>query len=287
MKCFLDIDVGGSREAFKNATEFVKSNNLKYRLSSDNILELGGREILSLPQLYASDFEWNQRGRMQAKPQKKTRIVIELWPDVAPLACENFAALCTGEKGKAKGSSVPLHYRGSRLHRLIPNFILQGGDFVFNNGSGGESIWGKKFKDDPKALKVKHDAKGLVSMGNAGKNANTSQFFFTLSDKGAPKCDRKHAVFGRVMSGLDVLDLIERRHTAALATGSGTETEKVGDVNDMASEVHMLETECPAVPLVITECGLFTEGVDAYQGYWNADDTFVSTSSEPDTPEES
>jgi len=141
---------------------------------------------------------------MQAKPQKVTRIVVELYSDDSPLACENFKALCSGGRGKAKGSGVPLHYRGSKLHRIIPGFILQGGDFVFGNGSGGESVWNKKFKDDPKGLKRRHDRKGVLSMGNSGKNCNTSQFFFTLSDAGAPQCDRRHVVFGQVISGLEV-----------------------------------------------------------------------------------
>jgi len=267
-KCYLDIDIGDARASFKRASEFVKGNSIKYGLSSEDILKLGGREVKSLPAMYNSDFEWSQKGRMQARPQKATRLVIELFEKEAPLACENFLKLCTGEKGKAKGSGVPLWYKGSKLHRLIPGFILQGGDFVFGNGSGGESIWGKKFKDDPAALKLKHDCRGVVSMGNSGKNQNTSQFFITLADKGAPQCDKRHAVFGKVVSGLEVLDLIEKRHAAAAST----------DVGPSA------ELEEPAVSLTITECGMFCEGDMPLQGYYDADDKFiVSANIDPST----
>lgn len=86
---------------------------------------------------------------------------------------------------------------------MVPKFIVQGGDFVFGNGSGGESIYnGKKFKDERAGLGMKHDKAGVLSMGNSGKNSNTSQFFITL-DK-APQCDGKHVVFGEVISGMEV-----------------------------------------------------------------------------------
>lgn len=80
---------------------------------------------------------------------------------------------------------------------------MQGGDFVFGNGSGGESIYnGKKFKDERAGLQLKHDGKGVLSMGNSGKNSNTSQFFITFKE--APQCDGKHVVFGKVVSGFEV-----------------------------------------------------------------------------------
>lgn len=82
------------------------------------------------------------------------RMVFEVWLDVAPLAVENFVAIVCGDRGKGSESGVLMSYRGCAFHRIIKGFVAQGGDFVKNNGSGGESIWGKKFKDDPLGLKV-------------------------------------------------------------------------------------------------------------------------------------
>merc|ERR1719198_179315 len=97
----------------------------------------------SLKGLYANDFEWSQKGSIRIRPQPHCRLVIELYFDSSPLACENFFHLCLGDKGKSKGggANIPLHYKGSRIHRYLPGFILQGGDIIFGNGSGGESIW--------------------------------------------------------------------------------------------------------------------------------------------------
>lgn len=97
--------------------------------------------------------------------QRDERIVIELWPDVAPLACENFLALVTGAKGTSGSSGKRLHYEGCPFHRIVPGFVAQCGDISFGNGTGGESIWGKKFKDDQKGLKQKFNKRGLVAMG--------------------------------------------------------------------------------------------------------------------------
>ena len=180
------------------------------------------------------------------------------------MATENFAALCTGGK-KAKGSGLPLHYTHSKFHRYAPGFILQGGDFVFGNGSGGESIWGKKFKDDTKGLKLKHDARGILSMGNSGKNSNGSQFFITLAP--TPQCDKKHVVFGRIMHGLDVLDFVDE---ACSSSSSSSDNSK--------SNSDKKDTEEPLVPITITSCGEWKEGADAVAGHWNAADEFIPLS---------
>lgn len=99
-----------------------------------------------------------------------------------------------------------LHYKGVRFHRIVKDFVCQGGDVTHENGSGGESIYGKKFKDEQKGLKTKHTKAGMLGMCNSGKNSNTSQFYFTFSAQ--PKLDGKHVVFGQVVEGLEVLERV-------------------------------------------------------------------------------
>ena len=106
------------------------------------------------------------------------RIYVEVWPETAPLAVENFVALLLGNRGKGQESGCPLSYKGCHFHRIIKGFVAQG-DWVKNNGASASS--GQVgFKDDPAGLKVKLDERGILAMGNSGKNTNTSQFFIPL-----------------------------------------------------------------------------------------------------------
>lgn len=152
------------------------------------------------------------------------RIVMELYTSVTPRTCENFRALCTGESTHTASSGEPLHYKGCSFHRVIPNFMIQGGDFTRGDGTGGESIYGEKFADEN--FKISHTERGQLSMANAGPGTNGSQFFITAGP--TAHLDGKHVVFGKVVAGLDVVEKIE---------GVRTKSDK------------------PVLPCVIADCG--------------------------------
>ena len=131
------------------------------------------------------------------------RVVFELFPEHVPKTAENFRAICTGEKGEG------MHYKNNIFHRVIRGFMMQGGDITNQNGTGGKSIYGNKFDDE--GVWLPHNTSGLLSMANAGKNTNGSQFFITFKE--TPHLDGKHTVFGRVIKGFDICRAVENCKT--------------------------------------------------------------------------
>ena len=162
------------------------------------------------------------------------RVTMELFACTVPKTAENFRALCTGEKGVGR-SGKALHYKGSSFHRVIPQFMCQGGDFTRHNGTGGESIYGDRFADESfRGRAGVHFGPGTLSMANAGPHTNGSQFFICTSN--TDWLNGKHVVFGQVIDGYDVIKKCEAVGSRGGATSAKVLVADCGELKEAKSE---------------------------------------------------
>ena len=173
--------------------------------------------MLCMGSLFNLHGDENMKRPVVVLETNKGNIEVTLFPDVAPKACENFVKLA--EAGK---------YNNVVFHRIIPQFMIQGGDYTRQNGTGGESIWGKPFEDECTSS-VKFDKPGLLAMANAGPKTNGSQFFITTEK--TPWLQGRHTIFGEVTQGMDVVKALE-----STGTQSGRTTEMVKIVKAYVKE---------------------------------------------------
>lgn len=200
---FRDGEVG-------SPTEFLKWAELKQNY--DNFRPIPLYEALA-EEAYANYLNSNNHEYVYLdvsvgdKPVGK--LLIELFLDIVPKTCENFKALCTGEKGESSHTEYKLHYENALLHRVVKNGWVQGGDIWMKRGDGGESIYGPVFEDENFA--IKHTRRGMVGMANKGRHTNGSQFYITLQP--AKWMDTQYVAFGQVIEGTDTLKAIEEQDT--------------------------------------------------------------------------
>lgn len=235
MSIYLDVDIGDFEQdqlqtaSFRASEAFFQQVGPQFGLIG-SLEDQDSESKFLLQEAFASNP--SAKGEfLTVKPADLTagRLVIKLFEKEVPKTCENFRCLVTGERGRGKSSGKALHYKGCCFHRIVRGFMVQGGDIVKGDGSGGDSIYGGKFNDEKAGLKLKHDKLGVVGMANSGKNSNTSQFYITLEER-LPRLDGKHVVFGQVIEGLEVLKRI-----AAEASS---------------------ETGAPQLRTVIADCGM-------------------------------
>ncbi|KAI8086405.1 cyclophilin [Halteromyces radiatus] len=239
-RVYIDIAIG---DIDKYADEQLRYNKAKswvaqwattYGLNDQDLDKLEDQDRETVRDILANDPTAQQeKWSVDAPPSLGGgRLELELYDQRCPKTCDNFVALCQGGK-IGKSSKKALHYKSTHLFRLVPNFMIQGGDVTRDDGSGGDSIYSGKFNDEKTGL-LKFIKKGQLAMANSGKNTNTSQFFITLKDrednpKVFDKINGKYVIFGQVIDGLSVLD----------------------EINNIP-----VENETPKIDIVIVDCGL-------------------------------
>lgn len=243
-RCFLDLDLGSAEghqaaaEAYGRAEAFLEENGAAYGLGAGPLSELDQEAKATLRELYEADPRWVERGTCrteEVKPLRAGRLVVRMLDSGgAPKAVENFVLLCTGAKGAGK-DAPRLHYKGTRFHRAVRDFVVQGGDnSKRGDGSGGESAFGRPLKEEKGGLKRKFDRLGLVAMAkrDGGGAKLNSQFFVTLKAE-LPQLTGKYVVVGEVEE--ECFPLLDR----------------------INAEVARPESEGgPAQDLVVADCGV-------------------------------
>jgi cyclophilin family peptidyl-prolyl cis-trans isomerase len=216
---FLEIKIGDiaahddASKRYNSAKAWVKQWSSTYGFTSDNLDDLSTDDKETLRDILSNDPTATSENWIidSPTPLKGGKVIIEINDKECPKTCENFAQLCLGGK-IGKSSKKPLHFKDTRMFRLVKDYMIQGGDVARGDGSGGDSIYNGKFNDEKPGLAKKFTKTGLVAMANSGKNSNTSQFFITLGDKHAQfdKIHGKYVIFGQVIEGLDVLQQINQ-----------------------------------------------------------------------------
>ena len=181
--------------------------------------------------------------------QAPQRIVLELFRETCPQTCQNFATLCAAPGRTCTSKPIPA-FRGSIFHRIVPQFMVQGGDFEHFNGTGGHAVLTSTRTFADESFVIPHDKAGLLSMANKGKNTNGSQFFITLAS--TPHLNGKHVVFGQVVEGMDV-------------------------VHKMATDVELEGTKPTAMQkIIIVDCGMGKGGTNSSSSSSSSDDESIS-----------
>ena len=185
---------------------FEKNNPKLQTTFSTNLNQFEGNS--TLPKVYLN---------IKAGPKDLGQIIIKLFTNNVPKTCENFRILCSGERGYTR-TGKKLSYKDSPFHRIIPGFMIQGGDIENGDGTGKMSIHGESFEDE--SFLIQHNKPGIVSMANSGPDSNGCQFFIITNPQ--PHLDRKHVAFGQVIHGMDIIKKLEE-----FGTEDGTPKTKV------------------------------------------------------------
>eukprot|EP01025_Chloroclados_australasicus_P022400 TRINITY_DN23111_c0_g1_i1.p1 TRINITY_DN23111_c0_g1~~TRINITY_DN23111_c0_g1_i1.p1 ORF type:complete len:375 (+),score=62.16 TRINITY_DN23111_c0_g1_i1:68-1126(+) len=220
--CFWVIE---ERDGLRMIVIYLQKHEMGYQ-NWQEILEGAGADTTITDKVFLN---------IQIGEQDFGKIIIGLYGKEVPLTVKNFKCLCTGEKGVGQ-SGKELHFKNSIFHRIIPQFMAQGGDFVNGDGTGGESIYGDIFDDEK--LRIKHDKAGLLSMANKGPDTNSSQFFILF--EAAPHLDDNHVVFGEVLSGMENVRQLEG---AGAEDGTPKRECKITDCGVIQSEEQLEEFE--------------------------------------------